>query len=115
MKFKINICLTLLIGGIMAVVFNCCEKRQTMDKQKLTEIIAARTLGLAYLEENQLKEAEAEFRKVIVLAPKEALGYANLGLVYFRKGQQPEAEEWIKKALAIAPDNPDMRLLLANV
>jgi tetratricopeptide (TPR) repeat protein len=104
-----------LITILLAVFINGCEKRETLGKQQLTQIITARTLGLGYLEENRLKEAETEFRKVIEIAPKEALGYANLGLVYFRKGRHPEAEEWIKKALAIAPDNPDIRLLLANV
>jgi tetratricopeptide (TPR) repeat protein len=104
-----------LITILLAVFINACEKREILGKQQLIQIITARTLGLAYLEENRLKEADAEFRKVIEIAPKEALGYANLGLVYFRKGRHPEAEEWIKKALAIAPDNPDIRLLLANV
>jgi tetratricopeptide (TPR) repeat protein len=101
--------------NVLALLANGCEKRKVLDKQALTQIMAARTLGLAYLEENQLKDAETEFHKVIALAPKEALGYANLGLVYFRKSQHPEAEGWIKKALAISPDNPDIRLLLANV
>ncbi|MCI0699009.1 FG-GAP-like repeat-containing protein [candidate division KSB1 bacterium] len=110
-----NIRTLLVLISTAALFATGCEKQKVLDKQKLTQIIIARTLGLAYLEENQLKEAEAEFRKVIELAPKEALGFANVGLVYFRKGLPPEAEEWITKALAIVPDNPDIRLLLASV
>jgi len=38
-------------------------------------------MGLAYLEEFKLEEAEKEFLKFIDLAPKEKLGYANLALL----------------------------------
>ncbi|MCI0693382.1 FG-GAP-like repeat-containing protein [candidate division KSB1 bacterium] len=92
-----------------------CEKKQTGDKRKLTDVISARTLGLAYLEENKLNEAEAEFRKLIDLAPNEALGYANLGLVYLRRGEYAQAEERIKKALQLEPNDPDVRMTSAKV
>ena len=46
-----------------------------------------KTLGLAYLEEFKLDEAEKEFLKFIDLAPKEKMGYANLGLTYLRMGK----------------------------
>ncbi len=54
------------------------------EKQLARDKITMRTLGLAYLEENKLSEAEAEFLKLTKLAPDEALGFANLGLVYLR-------------------------------
>ena len=46
--------------------------------------MTVRTLGLAYLEEFKLEEAEKEFLKFIDLAPDEKFGYANLGLTYLR-------------------------------
>ena len=85
------------------------------DIKKSKAIISSRTLGLAYLEENRLEEAEAEFLKLIELAPEEALGYANLGIVYMRMGKYEQSEEQIKKALEINPDDPDIRLNLAKV
>ncbi|MCK4751451.1 MAG: tetratricopeptide repeat protein, partial [Bacteroidales bacterium] len=78
-------------------------------------MISFRTLGLAYLEENKLEEAEAEFFKLIDIAPKEKLGYANLGLVYLRMGRYQEAEERLKQAVEIDPDDPEVRLILAKI
>ncbi|RLD31783.1 MAG: hypothetical protein DRI73_08155, partial [Bacteroidetes bacterium] len=79
------------------------------------EIITTKTLGLAYLEENQLDEAEAEFLKLIDLDPKEVLGYANLAIVYLRKGEYQEAEKWSKNAIEMNPKDPDIRLILAKI
>ena len=50
-----------------------CDSKKPVDKQTSRDILSSRTLGLAYLEENKLDEAEAEFLKLIDLAPDEAL------------------------------------------
>jgi Tfp pilus assembly protein PilF len=92
-----------------------CEKKQVEDKRTLTEIISARTLGLAYLEENKLSEAEAEFLKLTQLAPKEALGYANLGLVYMRRDDFAKAEQQLKQAVKLDPADPEIRLIAAKI
>jgi len=99
----------------LAFSFTGCEKKQTGAKPKTINLLTSRTLGLAYLEENKLSEAEAEFRKLIALAPAEALGYANLGLVYLRQGKYSAAEQQIKQALARTPNDPDIRLMLATL
>ena len=85
------------------------------EVERSKSIISSRTLGLAYLEDNRLEEAEAEFLKLIQLAPEEALGYANLGIVYMRMGNYEQAEVQLKKAVEINPDDPDIRLNLAKV
>lgn len=85
------------------------------ERSTAQEILSARTLGLAYLEENNLEKAEEEFLKLIRLAPDEALGYANLGIVYMRMGKFTEAEEYLKKGIDLDPDDPDIRLNLAKV
>ena len=79
------------------------------------DLLTVRTLGLAYLEENRLEEAEAEFLRLIELAPEEAIGYANLGLVYMRTGRLEDAETRIGEAIANDPLDPDVRLMLATV
>jgi tetratricopeptide (TPR) repeat protein len=85
------------------------------DTIQADKALTARTMGLAYLEENNLEEAENEFRKLIELAPREALGYANLGLVYLRMGRYNEAEEQLLHAIELNPDDLDIRLNLARV
>ncbi|MDZ7362797.1 MAG: FG-GAP-like repeat-containing protein [candidate division KSB1 bacterium] len=96
-------------------LLSACEKQQVDDKRQITAMISARTLGLAYLEENKLSEAEAEFLKLIQLAPKEALGYANLGLVYMRRDDFAKAEQQIKEAIKLDPDDPEIRLIAAKI
>ena len=85
------------------------------EVERSKSIISSRTLGLAYLEDNRLEEAEKEFLKLIELAPEEALGYANLGIVYMRMGKYEQSQEYLKKAVEINPEDPDIRLNLAKV
>ncbi|MDH5399682.1 MAG: FG-GAP-like repeat-containing protein, partial [Cyclobacteriaceae bacterium] len=85
------------------------------DSQTTEAMQTARTLGIAYLEENRLDEAEEQFKKLVELAPDEALGYANLGVVYIRLNKYPEAEENLKKALSLDPNDPEIRLNLSLV
>jgi hypothetical protein len=108
------------ISTLIAIVFfSCiitgCASREEKQKKKSQELISTRTVGLAYLEENKLEEAEQEFLKFIKLAPKEKLGYANLGLVYLRMGKYKEAEKILKKAVKIDPEDPEVRLIMATV
>jgi tetratricopeptide (TPR) repeat protein len=91
------------------------EENDSVRIRQSREIIRSRTLGLAYLEENKLEEAEEEFKKLISLAPGEALGYANLGIVYMRMGNYEEAEKQLERAIALNPDDPDIRFNLAQV
>jgi tetratricopeptide (TPR) repeat protein len=92
-----------------------CRCTEEHSKKKSLDILTSKTLGLAYLEEFKLEEAEKEFLKFIDLAPKEKLGYANLGLVYLRMGKYPEAEKQLLKGIKIDPKDPDIRLILATV
>ncbi len=77
--------------------------------------VTARTWGLAYLQANQLPQAEAEFRKVVALAPDQAVGYADLGLVYLREGRYREAEARLRRAAALDSTDSSIGLMLATV
>ena len=92
-----------------------CFKKKIDSQEQAREILSSRNLGLAYLEENKLPEAESEFKKLIELAPKEAMGYANLGIVYMRMGKIQDAEKKINAGLERDPDNADIRLILATL
>lgn len=96
-------------------VFFGCKSTPKDDRQKAIDKMSIQTLGLAYLEEFKLEEAEKEFLKLIDLAPNEKMGYANLGLTYLRMAKYPEAEAELFKAIKIDSKDPDVRLLLATV
>jgi len=109
-----NTLLLLITLVCISTQFGCKNSKGTGEKQA-TDLTSIRTLGIAYLEEFKLEEAEKEFLKFIDLAPKEKLGYANLGLTYLRMGKYPEAEKQLVKAIEIDPKDADIRLILATV
>jgi hypothetical protein len=82
---------------------------------KSDSALTARTWGLAYLQQNELPQAEDQFRKVVELAPDQALGYADLGLVYLRAGRYREAESQLQRAAALDSANRDVQLMLAKL
>ncbi len=85
------------------------------DQARSDSALTARTWGLAYLQQNQLPRAEAEFKKVVALAPDQALGYANLGLVYLREGRYRDAEAQLRRAAGLDSASSDVDLMLASV
>ena len=104
----------LLFLLVVCLLFSCKDTPEDI-KKKSVELMTTQTLGLAYLEEFKLDEAEKEFLKFIKMAPNEKLGYANLGLTYLRMGKYPEAKKQLDEAIRIDPKDPDIRLLLATV
>ena len=100
------ICFILLFG---------CRSSDEKNSQKALDLMSIKTLGLAYLEEFKLEEAEKEFENFIDKAPEDKFGYANLGLTYLRMGKYPDAEKQLTKAKKIDPEDPDIRLILATV
>jgi len=111
---KINAVL-LFTSLVITTFFFSCNQQKSKKQATPEEISSTKTLGLAYLEENQLDKAEGEFLKLVNLNSKEVLGYANLGLVYLRMGKYQEAKKWLKEAIDMAPKDPDIRLILAKV
>ncbi len=105
----------ILLTTVLILLFPGCRNSGEKSGQKSTDLITAKTLGLAYLEEFKLEEAEKEFQKFIELEPKDKFGYANLGLTYLRMAKYPEAEIELNKAIKIDPKDPDIRLILATV
>ena len=88
----------------------CRSKSASVD-----DLFTARTLGLTYLQRNQLPEAEVQFRKLIDLAPNDPAGYANLGLAYFQGGRFRDAEERLDRARELDPSSTEVGLMLAKL
>ena len=105
----------ILLFLFLALMLIACRGKSERNEQKTTELMTVRTLGLAYLEEFKLEEAEKEFLKFIRLAPEQKFGYANLGLTYLRMGNYEDAENQLMKAVKIDPADADIRLILATV
>ncbi|MDZ4263150.1 MAG: XrtA/PEP-CTERM system TPR-repeat protein PrsT [Pseudomonadota bacterium] len=63
--------------------------------------------GHAYLEMQQLKEAEKAFRQASERAPLSPAPLSGLALMQLRAGNTAEAEGAVKKALALAPADVD--------
>ncbi|MGH7456131.1 MAG: tetratricopeptide repeat protein, partial [bacterium] len=97
------------------VVLAGCKKREAINPDTAKQMVTHRNLGLAYLEENKLREAATEFQSLVEIAPREPLGYANLGLIHLRLHEHEQAEKWLLQALKQEQDNPEIRLLLAKV
>ena len=66
--------------------------------------------GERALEENNLAEAESDFRQVLAIDPHAGAAYANLGVVYMRRKQWPRALETLHKAKELMPNVAGIRL-----
>lgn len=68
---------------------------------------AHKQLGVVLSNTGRLREAEAEFRKVIELKPYWSTAYEDLAIVQYRQGQREEAWELLQKAVLLNPDSAD--------
>jgi tetratricopeptide (TPR) repeat protein len=100
-----------VISAAAAAVLGACSQKEVRPE----ELFQAQSQGLGYLETGQLPEAEAQFKKVIELAPKEPLGYANLGLTYLRGSRYSDAEKQLRHARELDPKNADIALMAAKL
>src|SRR4030043_713196 len=65
--------------------------------------LAHKNLGAMYYLDNNLAEAEKEFKKSVELNPYEAMIHNNLGLIYFRRREFDKAQEEFAKELELYP------------
>ena len=103
--------LTTVFGVALVVALSGCRQ----NEPRTEELFRAQSLGLGYLELGQLPEAEAQFKKVIAIAPAEPLGYANLGLTYLRASRYADAEAQLRRARDLDPANTDIALMTAKL
>jgi tetratricopeptide (TPR) repeat protein len=97
------------------LLLGCRGHEPAQGVERDAAILTARTLGLAYLQSDQLAPAESSFRRIVALAPDQALGYANLGLVHLRQGRYREAGDELRRAAALDTASDDIALTLATV
>lgn len=66
--------------------------------------------GQDALNQNQLDEAERDFRHVLQLDPQAGAAYANLGVVYMRRKQWSKALQSLEKAQKLMPNVAGIQL-----
>src|SRR6476646_4659258 len=101
----------LYVAAALLATTVACRK----EPASVEELYTTRTLALSYLRRNQLPEAEAEFQKLIQLAPDDPLGYADLGLTYLQAGRYPEAEKQLARARELDKSSVEIRLAQAKL
>lgn len=72
-------------------------------------------LGNAYADQDNLTQAEANYRLALTLDPANVDAQANLGVVLYRNQQLAEAETAFRTALELAPDDAEIHYNLGGV
>ncbi|HUF29065.1 MAG TPA: FG-GAP-like repeat-containing protein [Gemmatimonadaceae bacterium] len=104
-----------LLALFAALFFLGCREDAGEAAARRADAVVAHSTGLGFLRRDQLPEAEAEFQKVVELAPRDPIGHANLGLTYLRGGRYEDAERHLDRARRLAPDRVDVALTLARL
>ncbi len=73
------------------------------QKEQAARILYLNNRGVALLDQYKFKEAAAEFRQVLELAPQLVAAHVNLGIAYFYDQKYPEAQQSLSKALELNP------------
>ncbi len=103
--------LAISLGATLVFAAYGCRSKP-VDQQ---ELLTAHYLGLTDLERGRLPEAEVQFKRVVTLAPRDPLGYANLGLTYLRGGRYADAEAQVRRARRLNPASPEIGLIAAKL
>lgn len=68
---------------------------------------AYNNMGLIYVNQNLLREAEESFTKAISLKPSFAIPYFHLAEIYLKNNNPDKAVELLKKFIYLKPQSPD--------
>lgn len=101
--------------AVLALVTASCEPSVPPPTASPAEILATQGAGQAFLQQDQLTEARAEYLRLTEMAPDESAGYAGLGLVALKAGDLDEAERRLIEARDRSPDDPQLPLALARI
>jgi tetratricopeptide (TPR) repeat protein len=66
-------------------------------------------------DESDVKSAETELKKELVISPNDSMTYAALGKLAVTQSNYPEAEKYLKKSVLLDPQNPDPDLYLGQI
>ena len=92
-----------------------CGRDEPAPELSPAELVAVRTSGLAFLQQDRLDEARAEFERLVASAPDEPAGYHGLGLVALRAGDLETADRRLSEARERSPADGELDLALASL
>ena len=72
-------------------------------------------LGIVYLEDGKLADAESIFRKALSLNPEDVGARENLGRMFLQQGKLDKALEQLEEGLRVEPKNAELHFLLSRV
>lgn len=101
--------------AILALVYYSLDKSDMAEAEYETalknasalqpeNINAYKGLGLMYIKQKKLKDAEKAYKLILDLAPDDAEAHFYLGDVYFESKQSRLAEKELKRAIELKPD-----------
>ncbi len=103
----LSVCVLLCLGGACWLV--AAQQPSSTLRQADSDYRA----GVAALNSNDLKTAEAQFESVVRLEPQVELGHSALGAVLVREGEWAAAIRELEKALGLKPGDDVAQLNLA--
>ncbi|MDQ3698478.1 MAG: FG-GAP-like repeat-containing protein [Gemmatimonadota bacterium] len=115
MNHRLRRLLAVSLGATAAAFLPGCREDAGDAAARKAEAVVAQSTGLTYLRRDQLPEAEAEFEKVVALAPRDPIGYANLALTHLRGGRYADAEAQLHRARKLAPASVEVQLMMAKL
>src|SRR5262245_40908157 len=104
----------LSISLLCLILLMSCSQEKAVPPLNIGDLVRHQSLGLAYLEENRVQDAKAEYQRIVQLAPQESLGNANLAICLLREGDYTGANQQIQQAIQKS-DTPDARLIIVEI
>jgi len=116
----------LLLGGLVVLYSTGTIIRNSVWHNELTlwsDVIkkypestnAHFQLGFYYNSVGEIERAEAEYKTILGINPKESKALAKLGALYYRKGNIDSGMDLLQNAMEIAPYDMNTNFLLANI
>ena len=75
-------------------------------------VVALSVLGQAYLQQNQVADAQGFLERLQSIEPDNAIALRGLGRVYAMSGELPKAIESFARSVQVEPDNANGRFML---
>jgi len=100
------LCLSLCLTAVIPAAAHGAISSKALELEQL---------GFAELENERPERAEAAYRELVELLPKDPLGHANLAIALLRQQKYPEALAAVDRALELAPGRGDVLAIKGEI